>query len=94
MIYLVRRHDEFSKMRDVPIGAFSTFYKALEAIREDMMENGFYEDAMNLDISNEEPRGNPFEVVPGLSASSIRYPFGMNPFARFYDVKTMKLDGE
>lgn len=92
MIYLVRRHDEASKLRDVSFGAFSTFNKALECIREDMLENGFYEDAMKLVV----PEGNvnPFEIIHGITASSIRYPFGNSPFFRYYDVKTTTFDGE
>ena len=92
MIYLVRRHDEASKVRDVSLGAFSTFNKALKGIGEDMLENGFYEDAMKLEIPEENL--NPFEIIHGITATSIRYPYGNSPFFRYYEVKAVTFDGE
>jgi len=91
MIYIVRRHNEFQKMRDVTIGAFSSPRKTLEAIRSDMLDNGYYDSAMAIDISDDLG----FIHQPsGLSLTSIRYAYDDNPFAQFYEIKIMTLDGE
>ena len=92
MIYIVRKHNEFEKVRDVTIGAYSTFEKAVEAIRSNLMETGYYEDAMAIDIPDSQT--NPFEICTGLLACAIRFPFGPNSFGRFFEVKTMVLDGD
>ena len=92
MIYIIRRHNDFIKTRDITIGAFSTFANTMEAIRSDMLENGYYDEAMAMDIP--ENGQDPFEIACGLKACAIRFPFGQNPFSMYYEVKTMTLDGE
>ena len=91
MIYIVRRHNDFEKIRDVTIGAFSTTTKCLDGIRSDMLENGYFDEAMQIDMN---ANCDFIHRPSGLRLSAIRFAFGPNPFGQYYEVKLMSLDGE
>lgn len=91
MIYHVRKHNDFGKVRDENLGAFSSIPLAIGAIRTNLFDSGEHEAAMMIDIPDED---DPFVLPCGLSVNSIRFGYGANPIAQFFEVKYMTLDGE